>query len=152
MVLTLAVVLLVYRATKESIFTSQESYYREVMLGLQGSDTPEKRNQIREKIWKLETLEKDVEQNGQKYTQTAMQVAMSELEKQDVLRKVDTYLDYLDGRKAPYIVYEKGYLLLLGKKLPGGYLKLCSILAVVVMVLISARLWGEDEWCGIIGH
>ena len=77
MVLTLAVVLLVYRAPKESIFTSQESYYREVMLGLQGSDTPEKRDQIR----KLETLEKDVEQNGQKYTQTAMQVAMSELEK-----------------------------------------------------------------------
>lgn len=89
-----------------------------------------------------------MEQNGQKYTQTAMQVAMSELEKLDVLREVDTYLDYLDGRKDPYIVYEKGYLLLLGKKLPGGYLKLCSILAVVVMVLISARLWGEDEWCG----
>lgn len=148
LVLTLAVVLLVYRPPKESISTSQESYYREVMLGLQGRDTPEKRDQIREKIRKLETLEKDVEQNGQKYTQTAMQVAMSELEKLDVLREVDTYLDYLDGRKDPYIVYEKGYLLLLGKKLPGGYLKLCSIMAVIVMVLISARLWGEDEWCG----
>ena len=79
LVLTLAVVLLVYRPPKESISTSQESYYREVMLGLQGGDTPEKRDQIREKIRKLETLEKDVEQNGQKYTQTAMQVAMSGL-------------------------------------------------------------------------
>ena len=78
LVLTLAVVLLVYRSPKEAISTSQESYYREVMLGLQGRDTPEKRDQIREKIRKLETLEKDVEQNGQKYTQTAMQVAMSE--------------------------------------------------------------------------
>ncbi len=147
LIMTLGVVLFVYRPPQESIFTAKEDYYREVILDLQGRYTAEKRDLIRGRIRELEDLEKDVEKNGQNYTATAMQVAMSELEKLDVLREVDTYMDYLDGRESPYIVYEKGYLLLLGKKIPGGYLKLCSILAVVLMVLLSTRLWGEDEWC-----
>ncbi len=147
LIMTLGIVLFVYRPPQESIFTAKEDYYREVILDLQGRYTAEKRDLIRGRIRELEDLEKDVEKNGQNYTATAMQVAMSELEKLDVLREVDTYMDYLDGRESPYIVYEKGYLLLLGKKIPGGYLKLCSILAVVLMVLLSTRLWGEDEWC-----
>lgn len=146
LLLALAAVLLVYRPPKEFISSSQESYYREVMLELQGKYTAGKRDLIRGRIKKLETLEKDVSENGQNYTATAMQVAMSELTKLDVLREVDDYLDYLDDRKDPNIVYEKGFLLLFGEKLSGGYLKLCSILAAVLMVLVSARLWGEDEW------
>ena len=45
-------------------------------------------------------------------------------------------------------VYEKGYLMLLGRNIPGSYLRWCDILGVLVVVLISVSMWGMEEWYG----
>jgi hypothetical protein len=139
-------IFLCYQPPAEEISTAQEYYYKEIMQKFEGKFTSEKYTQIQEKIQELEALERDVEKNGSKYTPTAMEVAQNELIQLDVYRELGEYMEYLSEKKEAYILYEKGYFLLLGKEIPGGYLRLCSIMAVIMMVLMSARLWGEDEW------
>lgn len=38
--------------------------------------------------------------------------------------------------------------MLLGRNIPGSYLRWCDILGVLVVVLISVSMWGMEEWYG----
>lgn len=142
----MACVLILYPTPKEYISDADEYYYRQVMNEIQGKFTGDKKAYVEGKIAKLKELEKDVEENGASYTASAMQVATSELAKMNVLEKVEGYLEYLENEQATHILYPKGYQLLLGKNVAGGYLRFCNMLAIIIMVFLSVSLWGEDQW------
>ncbi len=146
MVLAVLGVIVCYKPPQDQITTSDAYCYREILQNLEGKYTVQKGDRVRRKIEDLERLEKDVEQNGDKYTGIAMQVAQSELKQLNIYREVENYVAYISHKKGAHIVYQKGWQVLIGKRIPGSYLRLCSILAVLIMVLMSARLWGEDEW------
>lgn len=139
-------VIVCYKPPQEQITTQEEYRYREILQTMEGKYTVYKGNQVRKKIETLEQLEQDVEQNGANYTEMAMQVAQSELKQLNMYHRVQNYVTYISNKKKAHIVYEKGWHMLIGKRMPGSYLRLCSVLAVIMMVLISARLWGGDEW------
>lgn len=139
-------ILVLYRPPREQILTAKESCYQEVMRKLEGSYTAEKKKMVQKKLAELTKLEKDVQENGSNYTMSAMQVAQEKLEQKPVYQKIEQYLEYISQKKDTGIVYEKGWLLLWGRKIPGGYLRWCQVLAVLLMVLMSAGLWGEDRW------
>ena len=67
-----------------------------------------------------------MELNGDKYTELAAKAASDELEKMEPLKKIIDYSKYLKTKKNAHIVYEKGYLMLLGRNIPGSYLRCFS--------------------------
>ena len=137
-----------YYPPQENLSASSDFYYREYVIKYHGNCTDKKCIKLSDAYKKLEDLEKDLELNGDKYTELAAKAASDELEKMEPLKKIIDYSKYLKTKKNAHIVYEKGYLMLLGRNIPGSYLRWCDILGVLVVVLISVSMWGMEEWYG----
>lgn len=156
LVLALAVLVAVtYRQPWERTDTRTAREYRALSMQYRGKVTNRQREEVYQKWEQLKGMEKDLDENGIVYTATAYQLVQEKVEQIPALEQFMTYQNYIlqrDGREA---VYERGYEMLLGKEVSGGYLRWCSVLGVFFICLLSEKLWGMEkssgmeELCGI---
>lgn len=98
---------------------------------------------------RIKEEETDIQKNGTKYARQAFSLINNDIKKKPAAKKMLQYISYLEKRPATKMVYEKGYQMLFGKNIPGGYLYLCNVIAVFVMVMLTIPLWGMEEWNGM---
>lgn len=134
---------------EESLETQDEVYFKEYISQVQGPYTPEKKQNLEKEKKRLTKLEDDIAENGSSYTQQALDLYITEIERLPALDMVIEYVDYLKGVPEGWLVYERGYEMLFGQEIPGSYLKLCDVLAVFLMLVLCIPVWGMEEWTGM---
>lgn len=152
--LLLAMVFLVlatYRLPQESLGTKEDQYYKALVLEYHGKVTEERCTRAAAELKELEMLEQDMLEHGDQYTATAYQVAEDKIKKIPALKRLIAYQKYVGKRSERRIVYEKGYEMLFGKAVPGGYLKWCNVLGIIFLCLFSEGLWGMEKRSGMDG-
>ncbi len=136
----------VYAPPEEYIVVREDYYYREYVEEYAGMYSEEKQEKIQDAYKQLQELEQDIIEHGALYTDVALAVANEELRKVQPMQRMIQYGKYLKNHENAGFVYEKGYLILLGKNIPGSYLRLCDVLAIFLMALLSVRMWGLESW------
>lgn len=152
--LLLALVFLVlatYRLPQESLGTREDQYYKALVLEYHGKVTENQCLKAAAELEELELLEQDMLEHGDQYTATAYQVAEDKIKKIPALKRLIAYQKYVGKGQGRQIVYEKGYEMLFGKAVLGGYLKWCNILGIIFLCLFSESLWGMEKCSGMDG-
>lgn len=139
------------RLPQESLGTTEDQYYKALVLEYHGKVTEEQCSRAAAELEELEMLEQDMLEHGEQYTVTAYQVAEDKIKKIPALKRLIAYQKYVGKRSERRIVYEKGYEMLFGKTVPGGYLKWCNVLGILFLCLFSESLWGMEKRSGMDG-
>lgn len=142
-------IIFLYTPIEECLETQDEVYYKAYVTQILGPYTVEKKQELDSEKKRLAVLEEQVLKNNGNYTQQALKLFETELEKKNALDMVIEYADYLEKVPGGQFVYERGYELLFGQELSGSYLKICNFFAVFFIVILSIPVWGIEEWTGM---
>jgi hypothetical protein len=137
--------LLVYEPVREHLYTKEEIYYKYYVTQVQGTYTDEKMETLSGEQQRLDDISALLE------TETNATVAsyyMTELEKRAGLESAISYAAYVK-ENGDFIIYEKGYELLIGKDKGRLALLLCRLASLAVVCLLSVTIWNYDKSTGM---
>lgn len=138
-----------YRPITETLVTDTDIHYKSYVLKGQKYSLSQAKVFFQKEQKRMEQEEADIKKNGMKYSGQAYSLISNDIKKKPAVKKVLQYISYLEKRSDTKMVYEKGYQMLFGKNIPGGYLYLCNAFAVFMMVMLTIPLWGMEEWSGM---
>ena len=138
-----------YRPITETLETETDVHYKSYVLKEQKQTLANAKTFCKQEQKRIKEEETDIQKNGIKYTNQAFSLISNDIRKKPAVKKMLQYISYLEKRPEAQMVYEKGYQMLFGKNIPGGYLYLCNAIAVFVMVMLAIPLWGMEEWNGM---
>ena len=138
-----------YRPITETLETETDVHYKSYILKEQRQALVDAKVFCQKEQKRIKEEETDIQKNGTKYARQAFSLINNDIKKKPAAKKMLQYISYLEKRPATKMVYEKGYQMLFGKNIPGGYLYLCNVIAVFVMVMLTIPLWGMEEWNGM---
>jgi hypothetical protein len=127
------------------LYTKEEIYYKYYVTQVQGTYTDEKMETLSGEQQRLDDISALLE------TETNATVAsyyMTELEKRAGLESAISYAAYVK-ENGDFIIYEKGYELLIGKDKGRLALLLCRLASLAVVCLLSVTIWNYDKSTGM---
>lgn len=146
LILLLAGTFVCYRPITETLETETDVHYKSYILKEQRQTLADAKIFLQKEQKRIKEEETDIQKNGMKYAGQAFSLISNDIKKKPAVKKMLQYISYLEKRPAAKMVYEKGFQMLFGKNIPGGYLYLCNVIAVFVMVMLTIPLWGMEEW------
>ncbi|MCD7824949.1 MAG: hypothetical protein LUH14_03185 [Clostridiaceae bacterium] len=138
---------LLYSPLEESYADRDDVYYRSYMLKIQGAYSDEKLQQLYKEKDELEKIQESID-SGTEYTSAQLEILLGKTEKLTGLERAIQNAEYIKKNNLSHVIYEKGYLTLIGREEGQWEMLKLRLISLMIMVGMAAAVWGIETWSG----